>query len=165
MRRKSELSDLAKQELEVFVAVNGQSYAKYTKYAEKQGWYLFSERYFKCWVDRRRERIQSIRRMHLQEVQRMTTLDRAKRIEKLERACGLVQEKLNDEPDAELLIKLLEQERKLLEAIAKERGEWLKVDDGSRDLRDAQNEIAERIRRALPGVPAPEYSVSVEPNG
>ncbi len=144
---KSFLTRNEKHDLAKFVAGVGQNYERYCKYAEQRGWTKFTPFYFRRWIQNHQALVKRYRVMHVEEVQRISIYDRIKRLEALERSVELIDSHLLMEtadygphecsecgrsheilgPD--MAIKLMEQKRKLLEQIAKERNEWMKPSD------------------------------------
>ena len=68
------------------------------------------------------------------------------RVRALERAIGLLDEKIEECEEPELLMRLLEQQRKHLQAVAQERGEWNKPEED--DKVSAANILVERMLQA-----------------
>lgn len=144
---KSFLSRNEKHDLAKFIAGTGQNYDRYSQYAERRGWIKFTPYYFKRWVHNHNALIRKYREIHMEEVQRISIYDRVKRIEALERSIELIDSHLTLQASdygphectgcgfahevigPEIAIKLMEQKRKLLEQIAKERNEWMKPSD------------------------------------
>lgn len=140
MGQKSYLSAREKDELLQFVAATGENYDRYLDLCAKRGWKPFSQKYLHTWIQRRRTKFQIARERHREEVRKLSIFDKQRRIEDLEGSVKvinehLVRETINDHEcsrcgmlhtvlSAEITIKLMEQKRKLLEAIAKERNEW-----------------------------------------
>lgn len=151
---KAYLSAREKHELLHFLAATGENYDRYLDYCAQRGWKPFSRKYLHTWIQRRRGKFQVAREEHKQEVRRLSMWDKQRRIEDLERSVEvinqhLVRETVEDHEctrcgmlhtvlSAAITIKLMEQKRKLLEAIAKERNEWLKegVAKGGESARD-----------------------------
>lgn len=161
--RRSELTRQAKEDLMLYIALNGENYDKYKAFCAQRGYYVFTPHYLHNWVGRHRDAIVALRTTHTETVKQASEYDRKKRLTGLERNAERLQERIDavlEDPNNsdELLIKLMEQHRKLMETIAKERGEWLKADTGRSDLDEIHGEIAKALRagfgrmsKALPG--------------
>jgi len=140
MGNKAYLSQRAKKELIEWVAANGENYNLYRELCEKRGWTPYTPKYFHTWIYRRKGKLDLARADHAEEVRKMSVYSRERRVEELEQDVGRINaviiafenEKMHICSHCELLhtttpdtlIKLSEQKRKLLEAIAKERNEW-----------------------------------------
>lgn len=154
MGHKAYLSRMEKLDLIKFIAATGESYVRYVEWAKaKHVENVFTERYFHTWVQRRRPQITEERARIRDEVRRMSTYDKDRRLQELEK----VAEFLLDEMEhmrihdvcsktckpIETFLRLAEQQRKTLETIARERGEFNKPDQESDD-RDTKSLIAKR---------------------
>lgn len=149
------LTEQAKHDLMVWIAANGENYDAYKRYAESRSWPIYTPAYLHNWVNRRRAKVQELRAQQDIEVRKMSTFDRDKRVATLERGVERIEKRLDEdgEIDPEKEMKLLEQQRKLLQAIAVERNEWNKTpagdDDDVGDLRTkmlaAMGELALKI--------------------
>lgn len=160
----SYLSAREKAELVQFIAATGENYDRYLDYCSKRGWKPFSRKYLHTWIQRKREKVKVARDQHATEVRKMSTYDKERRIDDLERSvevinshilvqtvedhdctrCGSLHSVLS--PD--MVIKLMEQKRKLLEAIAKERNEWLK-DTASKGVESTRDRLDAAITKVL----------------
>lgn len=161
---KAFLSAREKAELIDFIAATGENYERYLDYCARRGWTAFTQKYLHTWLQRRRAKLQLAREKHKEEVRRISMFDKQRRIEELEASvqiinshivmqtvedhncsrCGLAHSVLS--PD--MVIKLMEQKRKTLEAIAKERNEWLKeVSSGRED--STRDRLREAVTKAL----------------
>ena len=110
------LSAKAKQELFQWVAANGENYDAYLRYARARGWEPpFTRSYLHTWIQRHKGYIRVYRMKHEQEVRKATVLDKMARVRALERAIGLLDEKIEECEEPELLMRLLEQQRKHLQ--------------------------------------------------
>lgn len=136
---KAYLSKREKSELVEFVAAVGENYDRYLEWCEKHSAKPFSRNYFKRWVQRRRYIIQQIRLKQKDEIRRLSTYNKDRRLEELERVSEYLLSTIDQMVShdvcsptckpVETLIKLMEQHRKTLEAIAKERGEFNKPEE------------------------------------
>lgn len=147
---KSTLSKRAIEELLHFVAVNGEGYLRYKLYAEKNGWYVFSEKYLHNWVNRHRPAIQTERHRHMIEVRKKSTMDRQQRITTLERRAAdlealLFKAAANEEASVETTLKIVEMQRKVLQAIAQENGEWNTKPDQAAENTGAHAKLADAL--------------------
>ncbi len=144
MGLKSYLSANEKKDLIEFVAATGENYSRYLEFCEKRGWRPYSQKYLHTWIQRRRAKVQEMRATHREEVRRLSIYDRERRIMELERAAEIIKARVIEQTDGEhecpecshmhftksdMIVKLLEQQRKILEAIARERNEWQKEDE------------------------------------
>jgi hypothetical protein len=142
---KAYLSTREKEELVDFIAGTGENYQRYLDWCEQhQVLNRWTEKYFHTWIQRRRGKIVVARNKYKEEVRRLSLYDKERRIVELERSVDVINSHLvaadsdhtthtcktcgasHEIVGPEVAIKLMEQKRKLLEAIAKERNEWLK---------------------------------------
>lgn len=132
-----------------FIAVNGENYRAYTFFADKNGWPLFTQAYLHTWIGRRRVKIQNIRRAYQIEVRKTSMLDKEARVNYLEEAVRKLDRMIEAASENwDLCLRLLEQQRKHLQAIAQERGEWnAKPEDRDRPL--LLDGIIERMEKRL----------------
>lgn len=158
MGKKAYLSANERKDLVEFIASTGENYQRYLELCTQRGWTPFSEKYLHTWVQRRRARVQEMRAVHKEEVRRLSIMDKQHRMSELERANDIIKARIMETLDGEhecdqcnqphytksdMIIKLIEQQRRVLEAIARERNEWQKdekEDNGSSaraKLRDA----------------------------
>lgn len=124
---KSYMSAREKAELVKFIAVTGENYDRYIEWCQQRQIKPFTKKYLHTWVQRRRLKVKDARKVHEEEVRKLSMYDKERRIEQLEGDVNILNgqiEKTFDIP--ELQLKLIEQKRKTMEAIAKERNEWLK---------------------------------------
>jgi hypothetical protein len=124
---KSFLSTAEKKDLVNFIAATGENYERYLEYCKQRGWRPFTAKYLHTWIQRRRSKVQDARQEHREEVRKMSMYDRERRVNDLESIADTLKksmDKVSDDPKT--LVALSEQLRKTFEAIAKERGEWLK---------------------------------------
>ncbi len=170
-RNESYLNSRAKAELVHFIAVNGENYDGYVRFAEKNGWRLFTKRYLHNWVGRHRAAIRVERQRHLFDLRKQSLLDRAERLRMLEESAKRLEKRLDVAlagGDDERAVKLAEQLRKQLEAVAKERGEWMSKEAGAGQLEGIHESLLANMQRALLGQPGTVeadgvYEVEVEP--
>lgn len=156
----------AKKEQEAILrnaAGSSEMYDRYVEFAERMwpGRQKWTKYYYQRWIQKRRAILNEYRGEQQEQIREETMYNRNKRIEDLEMGLARLDEMLESEAidphDCDTcgythdiispsdLTKLLEQKRKLLEAIAKERGEWLKEekDDTSKgDDRKATRTLA-----------------------
>lgn len=146
---KSFLSTNEKKELMEFIASTGENYDRYLEYCAKREWKPFTRGYLHTWVHRHRDKIRMYRQEHREEVRRLSMYDKERRIEDLEDLADELKVQINmSKNDPRTLIALSEQLRKTFEAIAKERGEWLKAEESRNEgatTRDRLTEIARNI--------------------
>lgn len=161
------LTKAAQRDLMEFVAANGENYEAYRHYAESRGWQLFSPQYLRNWVQRRRAAVQALREIHKIEVRKKSLLDREARIAYLEDGVRRIASALQSEDGAmttESVVKLLDQQRKHLQAIAQERGEWgqrAESDDAPGSLEYVMKMLANRV----PALQEPEQGVVIDADG
>ncbi len=147
------MSAREKDELVKFVAATGENYDRYLDWCDKRDIKPFTKGYLHTWIQRRRHKVQVAREEHKEEVRRVNTFSKERRLDELERDIDIINTQLvlagvdphsctecgKPHVNVELLIKLTEQKRKLLEAIAKERNELgkpLDESDGDGSARD-----------------------------
>ncbi|MDE2104987.1 MAG: hypothetical protein KGL39_47555 [Patescibacteria group bacterium] len=130
MAHTSFLTPEEKRSLLDWIGAHGEGYPGYLDWCEREA--IPNERRFTkasygSWVQRRRLKVQASRANHREESRRQSRMDREARMLALEatfaRLDQLTRNSGVDDPDK--LVRLEEQKRKTLEAIAKERGEWL----------------------------------------
>lgn len=145
------------------VAGASEGYHVYSDLADRlwPGERKFTPYYYKIWINRRRDRLREMREEVKEEVKKASMLNKVSRIEELEESVRMLNDALAEDVisthlcdvcekkhspiSAADLTKLLEQKRRTLESIAKERNEWLKDEkkddsaerDGKEDLRIA----------------------------
>lgn len=154
--RKKEKLDLIQ-----FIASRGEGYKKYLEYANKRNWSpLFTEQYYHTWVNRHRKQIWAAKDTVFMEIRNVDNYDRKKRIDECEAAIILIDDMIRDSSrngvhlcnecgeyhinKTSMIVSLLEQKRKYLEQIAKERNEW-----GKESSEDVQRAAGQRIRGAI----------------
>lgn len=135
---KSFLSKRDKEDLVRFVAQTGENYDRYLEWCNKRNAKPFSKGYFHQWIQRRRSIVQEERLRQKEEVRRLSMYDRQRRLEELERVSEYILEQMDWLRAHELcrdsckpldsMMRLVEQHRRQMEAISKERGEWNKPD-------------------------------------
>ena len=147
------LSERQKELLLDFVCVNGEIYAKYAEWAPRMGLRVFSHRYFRNWVQRHRAKIQTERILIAHRGRTMSVIDRKARLSHLESDLFELDTNISGAAP-EILIKLIEQKRKVLQAIAIERGEWNAREDPHEGLKDLQKQIITNMTRAAKAISA-----------
>jgi len=149
-KNQSYLTDQQKKLLIAHVALNGTQYDKYLQFAKKYGVQPFSYRYLRKWASKYRSAIEAEKERQLYALRKRSRLDRYSRLHMLETIVEKLEERLQhaiDNGNDDLAIRLSEQLRKQLEAIAKERGEWLK-DDNQSAYSEIHVQILENMARA-----------------
>lgn len=141
---KPTLSKVEKQELAQYVAGVGENYERYKEYAQARSWYIFTPAYFRRWVQNHRNMVRKYRAQHQVEVRRLSTLGKEERIQQLELDLDAINTILASDNllphDCDCggihgsakpadTVRLLEQKRRTLQAIAQERGEWNKASE------------------------------------
>lgn len=146
MARKG-LNERQKRLLATYIALNGENYQRYADWARGQGIPLFTPAYLHRWVNKNRPEIRLERGVIYERLRMKSQLDRESRLAHLEEDVLRLDHLLRD-ADADLSIKLIEQKRKCLQAIAEERGEWRSKDENraSDEVRDL---ILGRMEQAL----------------
>jgi hypothetical protein len=161
MGQKSYLTYRQKESLLNWLAATGENYDKYIEWCDKNSVpkeQRFTPKYLHTWVQRRRPKFQNARADHQEELRRLSMYDKDKRIADHENSINIINSHLmaqnsgysshvctkcgftHEVEGPEVVIKLLEQKRKLSQAVAIERGEWGKADaepkrtESSRDL-------------------------------
>lgn len=150
-RNKAYLNDRALAELIHYVAVNGENYDNYLRFAAKNGWREFSRRYLHNWVNRHRAAIQLERERSLDDLRRATLLDRKARLDMAEKLAQELEKQFDAAVaagDAEKAAKLADSIQKKLQHIATERGEWNNREVES-DLTDVKNALISNMQRGL----------------
>lgn len=126
------LTDRNKDDLARWLAANGENFEGYKKFAEARGWTVFTPAYLHVWVGRHRDAIRVHRGRYEAEIRSLTLMNKASRATALERSVRRIQDRIaaaESDEDDDRLIKLVEQERKLLQAISQERGEWMRNEE------------------------------------
>ena len=144
------LSVSAKRDLEQFIAANGENYSMYEEFAKQRGWKVWTKGYLHNWVNRNRPNIQTYRAVHREVFRKSVTLDREMRLKRMERAADKIEQEIETCTDTEIFLKLVESQRKVLQHIAQERGEWNKPVES-----DAPAPFEELMRRMAGQLPAP----------
>lgn len=150
---KSYLSKKDKADLMQFIAMTGENYDRYLEWCQARSARPFSRGYLHNWISRRRVLINEIRAKQREEIRRQSRYGKDRRLEELEKVAEhllntIDQMVIHDVcmptcKPVDTLVKLMEQHRKTMEAIAKERGEYNKLDQQSDD-RDTRALIAKR---------------------
>lgn len=152
MANKSFLTAEAKKALTHYLAINGENFDGYSRFATQNGWRLYSKSTLHNWCQRHRTEIQLERAQHLFELRKTSLLDRNQRLQMLEATSTTLADRLDialKANDDELVIKLSEQLRKQLQAVATERGEWNQPEDKNRGREDGLAAIVERMNKGL----------------
>jgi|3_EtaG_2_1085321.scaffolds.fasta_scaffold07126_4 protein subunit release factor A len=126
------LSDRAEEKLIQFTAANGENFDMYLHFAEAQGWKTFTQKSYHNWIFKPRihRRIVAVREGVASDIRDGMKLEREARVDMLERDVDRIEDLLDGgELSAQETIRLIDQKRKNLEAIAKEAGEWNKPAD------------------------------------
>ena len=183
MGQKSYLTLRLKNELLLFLAGVGENYDKYIEWCDRHQIpqdQRFTKKYLHTWVQRRRPKFQNARADHNEEIRRLSMYDREKRIADLENDLGILNSHImvagkehsahqctkcgftHEVAGPEVVIKLIEQKRKISQAISVERGEWNKGEseekkpDSTRDmLRAAAMEALVNANRKVTIIDAP----------
>lgn len=142
----------AKKEQEAILrnaAGSSEMYDRYVEFSERNwpGRRVWTKHYWYKWVQRHRDLLNQFREEQRIAIREESMYNRVRRIDDLEAGLQRIDEMMASESwephDCDTcgnlhdcisptdLAKLLEQKRKLLEAIAKERGEWLKNENDS----------------------------------
>lgn len=148
------LNDRSKEELARYIAANGENYEAYVRYAENRGWFVYTKGYLHRWCNKHRDLIRAWRGKQEDEIREATTLSKLARVEKLEHMLARLEEKMVEVDDADTLIKLVEQQRKLLQSISQERGEWNKPEQAA-DEKPSVMALIEAIASKAPQLPQP----------
>lgn len=150
---KAFMSQREKSDLIDFIAVTGENYDRYLEWCKQRGIEkVFTKKYLHTWVQRHRPRVKVARIRVEEEIRRMSMFDKEKRIRELENDIDMVNQLVQKSYDIpEMMVKLLEQKRKLLQAVAQERGEWLRVENKESDGTTSRNAIRARVMEVLEG--------------
>lgn len=129
-----------------YVSTAGENYEKYVAFAQKNLMPVFTKYYWPRWVQKRRRKVQALRAEITRAVAEEAMLGKSQRILLLENAVGNIQKLLEIEGPfgdgvdtgkntltAEQLVRLYDQQRKHMEAIARERNEWGATAQGEED--------------------------------
>lgn len=134
----SYLSPTQKQSLIDWIGSCGEGYERFLEWCDRES-IPEEKRYtrasYQSWVQRRRTSVQSARSRHRDETRRKSRMDREARMIALEDAFQRLDTltRSGEIEDSDRLLRLEEQKRKILEAIAKERGEWGAKQQGEKD--------------------------------
>lgn len=140
-RRSSTLTPSELNDLIDHVALYGANYEKYEQWAERNGLeHKFTPGYLKNWIQRRRDLVRAKRGEFEEEVKQASVMTRGKRLVMLEESLDRIHVVLMGDHEKELSVdemtKIADQERKLMQAIAIERGEWQKAPPSDDELED-----------------------------
>lgn len=123
-----------------YVSTAGENYEKYVAFAQKNLMPVFTKYYWPRWVQKRRRKVQALRAEITRAVAEEAMLGKSQRILLLENAVGNIQKLIEKEgPDGEntltveQIVRLYDQQRKHMEAIARERNEWGATAQGEED--------------------------------
>ncbi len=154
MGNKRFLTAGEQRDLIEFVAGKGENYQRYLEWCDANQVpqpRRYSESYFHKWVSKRRDGLRVVREQHKVEVRKASTLDKERRIQMLEgsieRLRGLIES--NQDFTVEQLTKLEEQLGKMLDRVARERGEYGKQAPETDDLQAVNKALAEQALAAL----------------
>lgn len=150
-RNRAFLNDRALAELIHYVAVNGENYDNYVRYATQSGWRVFSRRYLHNWVGRHRPAIQLERERHLVDLRKQSLLDRQARLQMAEKIAQELEKQFDAAVaagDAEKAAKLADSIQKKLQHIAQERGEWNNKDTNN-DMTEVKDFLISNMQRGL----------------
>lgn len=160
MATSSYLSKNQKEDLLVSMAGTGENYDKYLEWCDR--WKVpvekrFTKKYLHTWIQRRRPKFQAAKAEHQETIRKMSMYDRERRVHELEQDIAVINSHLyvagkehsvhqctkcgynHEVAGPETALKLIEQKRKLSQAIAIERGEWGKTEtkeEGAGGARD-----------------------------
>jgi len=128
--KNQKISQAQKRDLLSFVAGAGENFDFYLKFCERFNIPTFSRYYWRTWVQRHRAEVQRLRKEHLLAVAAEARFGRKERQEALQADIDRLEQilvKQNDEEDeltVDQVVKIMDQKRKNMEALAKEMGEW-----------------------------------------
>lgn len=149
------LSKNEKDELARFVAGTGENYSRYVTYATERGWYIFTRDYFRRWVQNHRNLVKKHRAENETRIQQVSMMGKELRVAELESDLQMLNFTLDNDLSVEhvcepcstdsspvyhtplrpeMLLKYLDQKRKLLQAISQERGEWNRPDESKKEV-------------------------------
>ena len=163
MGNQAYLSAAEKRDVMELVAGKGENYQRYLEWCDRtqvppaRRW---TELYFHKWVSRRRDQIRVLTEAHRVEIRKSSVFDKQKRLDMLEgsveRLRGLLES--GEELTVADILRLEEQLGKMLDRIARERGEYGKSapdSDSMADLNKAlANEAIEALKRSrMPALP------------
>ncbi len=151
------LTATQKRSLLDWIGARGESYPAFIEWCEREQ-IPEANRYTKVsyrgWVQRRRAHVQAARASHQAETRQQSRLGREERMAGLERTYERLDalSKSEEIEDTDKLIRIEEQKRKTLEAIAKERGEWGVKNAPGDDAQHGVDVILERMARSAGNV-------------
>lgn len=128
--KQQKLSQFEVTLLQEWVVAHGETWHAYLDFCEKYQIgpeKRFTPAYYKTWVQRRRSVVQGGREKERELIRRGSVLTRELRLRSLEEAFSRLERRIaaeEGEMPPDVLVRLLEQQRKTLEAISKERGEF-----------------------------------------
>ena len=138
-RWNQKITKVQKKYLLTYVAGAGENYAAYLQFCERHDIPTFSKYYWPNFVQRNRKTVQAIRVGLIAQVAAEATLDRKARLSLLEDDIARIEKTFAADDDEksgfykeltlDQMVKLIDQKRKTLEAIAKERSEWMQPEE------------------------------------
>lgn len=143
------LSKQQQLDLIEWLAVNSDKrYDLYTEWCARTGAKPFSPNYLRTWTQNHRELIQKAREQHRREARAESVMARTQRLHALEDSFIRLDELSKSEGLTSVdVVRLEDQKRKTLEAIARERGEWgIKDDAEDEERKRANQELAKAFR-------------------
>lgn len=127
-RWNQKITKVQKKHLLTFAAGAGENYAAYLKFCETHSIPTFTKAYWPVFVQRNRRTVQAIRQGLIAQIAAEAMMDRKARLSLLEDDIARIEEIFStqlEELTVDQVVKLTDQKRKTLEAIAKERSEWM----------------------------------------
>lgn len=151
----SYLTPTQRQDLLKHLSEYGTNYERYLRWASDNGLEndrIYSAAYVRKLFFRKRDIIRKITEENFKKVRRDSTMDRAKRIEALEDSYARLERAARGVPPEDItgLTRVEEQKRRILEAIAKERGEFGKSpeDNDENESNRMMREIFSELSRS-----------------
>lgn len=127
-RWNQKITRVQKKHLLTFAAGAGENYAAYLKFCETHSIPTFTKAYWPVFVQRNRRTVQAIRQGLIAQIASEAMMDRKARLSLLEDDIARIEDIFStqlEELTVDQVVKLTDQKRKTLEAIAKERSEWM----------------------------------------
>lgn len=170
-KTQSYLSTKLRKDLKRYIAAAGESYPRYLEWCESMQIpeeRRFTKYYFKTWCQRHRDEINMYRSLRDNELRQISIYDKEMRIREIEgdieRINGILKSEtlsgsytmhecsvcdvVHDALPPDIVLKLIEQKRKLLESLSKERNEWMKS-DGSIESKSSPVDVARSAALSL----------------
>ena len=153
-RPAKKLSYIEEDILLDYIVAHGGSYRLYLLFCEETGVKedrRYTEATYRNWQARRRDRILQKREEQKRILREGSLLDRKNRLQMLEADVARIEMALADRAHQEIVdplvdIRLMEQKRKLLESISRERGEFgVKPEDGEAEELRQQNRALGKV--------------------